>query len=75
MSAPPFSSVARDPAGGSAPRLYLPVSTPCAIGENTIWLMPSSREAGTTSPSMTRQSIEYCGWLETRGMLSSFARA
>ena len=40
--APPLSSVAREPAGGGAPGLYLPVSTPCAIGEKTIWPMPSS---------------------------------
>ena len=32
MSAPPFSSVAREPAGGASPGRYLPVSTPCAIG-------------------------------------------
>ena len=31
--------------------------------------MPSSSQVGTTSASMTRQSIEYCGWLETSGML------
>ena len=64
MSAPPFSSVARDPAGGGCPGWYLPVSTPCAIGDQTIWLMPSSRQVGTTSASITRHSIEYCGWLE-----------
>jgi hypothetical protein len=42
------------------------VSTPCAIGDQTIWLTPSRAQSGTTSPSMTRQSIEYCGWLLTR---------
>ena len=28
---------------------------------------------GTTSSSMTRHSIEYWGWLETKGIFSSFA--
>ena len=73
-SAPPFSSVARDPAGGGWPGRYLPVSTPCAIGDQTICDMPSSRHAGTTSASITRHSIEYCGWLDTRWMPSSRAR-
>ena len=67
--APDFSSVAREPAGGGWPGRYLPVSTPCAIGDQTIWPMPSSSQVGTTSASMTRHSIEYCGWLETSGML------
>jgi len=60
MSAPPFSSVAREPSGGCWPGWYLPVSTPCAMGLQTIWLTPSSSQAGTTSPSMTRHSMEYC---------------
>ncbi len=75
MSAPPFSSVAREPAGHCSPGLYLPVSTPWAIGLQTIWPMPSSSLAGTTSASMTRQSMEYCGWFDTSGMRSSRARA
>ena len=75
MSAPPFSSVAREPSGGVCPGTYLPVSTPCAIGLQTIWLMPSSSQVGTTSSSMTRQSIEYCGWLEISCTPRSFARA
>ena len=75
MSAPPFSSVAREPAGGCSPGLYLPVSTPWAIGLQTIWEMPSSREVGTTSSSMTRQSMEYCGWLEMSWKPSSLLRA
>ena len=62
--APPFSSVARDPAGGGWPGLYLPVSTPWPMGEKTTWLTPSSSEVGTISPSMTRHSIEYCGWFD-----------
>ena len=40
------------------------MSTPCAIGDQTICERPSSRDVGTTSSSITRQSIEYCGWLE-----------
>ena len=63
MSAPPFSSVAREPAGGGSPGRYLPVSTPCAIGDQTICETPSSRLVGTTSASITRHSMEYCGWL------------
>ena len=62
--APPFSSVAREPAGGGWPGLYLPVSTPWAIGEKTTCETPSSFDVGTTSPSMTRHSMEYCGWFE-----------
>ena len=37
--------------------------------------MPSSDEAGITSASMTRQSMLYCGWLETNGIFSSRASA
>ena len=72
---PPFSSVAREPAGWSWPTRYLPVSTPCAIGDQTTWPMPSSSQVGTTSDSMTRHSRLYCGWLETSGMRSSRASA
>jgi hypothetical protein len=61
MSAPPLSSVARDPAGGAWPGWYLPVRTPWAIGDHTTCERPNCRETGTTSPSMTRHSIEYCG--------------
>jgi hypothetical protein len=32
----------------------LPVRTPCASGEYTTWLSPSSLQVGTTSASMTR---------------------
>ena len=35
-SAPDFSSVARDPAGGGCPGRYLPLRTPWAIGDQTI---------------------------------------
>ena len=36
MSAPPLASVARDPSGTGWPGWYLPVSAPCAIGDQTI---------------------------------------
>jgi hypothetical protein len=75
MFAPPLSSVAREPSGGACPGTYLPVSTPWAIGDQTTWEMPSSFDAGTTSPSMTRQSMEYCGWLEISCTPRSLARA
>ena len=75
MSAPPFSSVAREPSGSGWPGAYLPVSTPCAIGDQTIWPMPSSLLVGTTSDSITRQSMEYCGWLEISETPRSVARA
>ena len=75
LSEPPLSSVAREPSGGFSPGLYLPVSAPCAIGDQTIWPTPSSVQVGTTSSSITRQSMLYCGWLETSGMCSSRASA
>jgi hypothetical protein len=75
MSAPPFSSVAREPAGGASPGRYLPVRTPCAIGDQTICPIPSSRQVGTTSASMTRHSMEYCGCDDTRCTPSSSASA
>ena len=73
MSWPPLVSVAREPSGTGAPGRYLPVSTPCATGDQTICDSPSSREAGTTSSSMTRHSIEYCGWFEMSWKPSSRA--
>src|ERR1700729_4233854 len=65
MNLDPPASVAREPAGAAEPGRYLPVSTPCAIGENTIWPMPSFSHSGSTSASMTRHSMLYCGWFET----------
>ena len=65
MKPEPVGSVARESAGGAAPGWYLPVSTPCAIGENTICPMPSFSHSGTTSGSMTRHSMLYCGWFDT----------
>src|SRR4051812_24507860 len=46
MLAPPASSVARDPSGGCSPGLYLPVSAPCAIGDQTTCDRPSSSQVG-----------------------------
>jgi hypothetical protein len=72
---PPFSSVARESFGGGSPGRYLPVSTPWATGDQQIWDTPSSVDVGTTHSSMTRYSIEYCGWFETSWKPRSFARA
>ena len=36
------------------------------MGDHTICPSPSSWLVGTTSPSMTRHSAEYWGWLDTR---------
>ena len=55
----------RLPAGGGSPGLYLPVSTPCASGDQTICEIPCCAQSGMTSRSGPRHSIEYCGWLET----------
>ena len=53
------------PAGArSLPGRYLPVSTPWASGDHTIWPTPSFSHSGTTSASITRQISEYWGWLE-----------
>ena len=59
------SEVMRLSAGAGSPGLYLPLSTPCASGEKTIWEMPFSAQSGMISTSGPRQSSEYCGWLET----------
>ena len=55
--------------------MYFPVSAPWPIGDHTICPMPSSSQAGTTSASMTRHSMLYCGWFETSGTCSSRASA
>ena len=64
---PPISSLAaRVPSAGGSPGWYLPVSTPCASGDQTIWEMPfASQTRSTPLSSMRRHSSEYCGWLET----------
>ena len=58
------SLAARLPGGGAAPGAYLPVSTPCASGENARLPIPCRAHAGNTFPSGFRHSIEYCGWLD-----------
>src|ERR1700681_4744577 len=67
----------RESEGGALPGAYLPVSTPCASGDQTIWEIPFAAQRGITSPSGLRQSIEYCGCEETnfstRGARSSAA--
>ena len=40
--------------------------SPSASGDQTIWEMPCSSQYGKTSASGARQSIEYCGWEETK---------
>ena len=65
MKPDPLESVARDPAGTPWPGRYLPVSAPWAMGDQTIWPMPSLMHSGSTSDSITRHSMLYCGWLET----------
>ena len=63
---PPISSlVARVPCGGGWSGSYLPVSTPCPSGDQTICDMPFSAHSGITSSSGSRQTSEYWGWLET----------
>ena len=57
--------VARESAGGCSPGLYLPVSTPCASGDQTICEIPLRSHSGISSASGPRQSAEYCGWLDT----------
>ena len=42
----------------------MPVSTPWASGENTIWPMPRPSHNGKTLPSGRRHNIEYIGWLD-----------
>ena len=62
MPAPPCLSVARS-LGQRRAGAYLPDRTPWAIGDQTIGPTPNCSQVGMTSPSMTRHSIEYCGWL------------
>ena len=46
---------------------------PCATGDQQICDRPSSCDVGITRSSITRHSIEYCGWFEIREMPSSRA--
>ena len=54
------------PAGRAAPGTYLPDSTPCASGDQTICEIPFAAQRGMTASSGLRQSSEYCGWLDTK---------
>ena len=60
-----LSLAARESAGGGESGEYLPVRTPCASGDQTIWEIPFRAQSGITSRSGSRRRIEYCGWLET----------
>jgi hypothetical protein len=50
---------ARELGGGACPGRYLPVSTPWASGDQTIWEMPLAAHNPNSSASGARQSIEY----------------
>ena len=65
MKPPIARCAARESSGGGSPGRYLPVSTPCASGDQTICEIPFAAQSGITSRSGSRQSSEYCGWLET----------
>ena len=65
MNPDPLASVALDCAGTGSPARYLPVRIPWAMGEKTIWVIPSFSHRGVTSDSITRQIMLYCGWLDT----------
>ncbi len=69
------SLTARESAGGWAPGLYLPVSTPCASGDQTICETPLAADSGMTFCSGRRCSREYCGWLETKRSTPGIAKA
>ena len=56
---------ARESGGGACPGRYLPVSTPWASGDQTIWEMPVAAHSPNSSASGARHSIEYWGWEET----------
>ncbi len=73
MNVPISSLAARESGGGGSPGRYLPVSTPSASGDQTICEIPCDALSGKTSSSGARQSIEYCGWEETKVMSSSAA--
>src|ERR1700716_3313486 len=66
MGWPIVSWLAREPGGRAAPGTYLPDSTPCASGDQTICEIPFVAQRGMTASSGLRQSSEYCGWLDTK---------
>jgi hypothetical protein len=61
MKTPISLLAARESAGGAWPGGYLPVNSPWASGDQTIWEMPLAAHSGKTSTSGARQSIEYWG--------------
>ena len=65
MKPPMLSLAARESLGGGSPGRYLPVSTPWASGDHTIWEICSRSHSSIRPRSGARHSIEYCGWLET----------
>ena len=67
--APPFSSVARVPAG-AAPGLVLAGEHALGDGRPDDLARPYCLLGGHDLLSMTRQSIEYCGWFEMSWMPS-----
>src|ERR1700733_4255518 len=58
-------SAARLSVGAGARGSYLPVSTPCASGDQTICEIPDFEQSASSAFSGSRCSREYCGWLET----------
>src|SRR5205085_12572016 len=65
IAQPMASLAARESEGGCSPGLYLPVSTPCASGDQTICEIPCSAQKGISSASGARQIMLYCGCEET----------
>ena len=68
-----FGSVARLPCGAATPGRYLPVSTPWAMRRPHDLPHPQLLTGGNDLASITRHSIEYCGWLDTSWKPSSLA--
>src|SRR5271155_541619 len=66
---------ARLSAGTGVPGAYLPVSTPCPNGDQTICEMPDSAHSGMTAFSGSRCNNEYCGWLEMNFSTPGSAKA
>ena len=70
-----LSLLARESAGRLEPGVYFPDSTPCASGDQTICETPLAAQRGMTSRSGLRQSMEYCGWLDTKRSAPASANA
>ena len=58
---PICSDASRESGGTSSADRYFPVRTPWASGDQTICEMPFASQSGTTSASIWRRRIEYCG--------------